>query len=392
MSQDFEIIFNDTTDLFYREKTENPIAQNYRLLDAPITRYSIGFVRSIFGQPGLNSDWDWSKTWNENLSALPQDRLLNIARISTAIYFPGAVILYTFLTKKLFPKNLLVIFSSCILFSLNSLFLLHTRRAMAESSMIFFLLLSIYLFENLSKKSIFLSAVPIGLAINAKQNLLFLILVGIVLIIYYFKNNFKKLVLQLFFYGFIIFLIFLILNPITWKQPFKVLPLMFTTRSELSLNQELSLQSVSPEYIVDNFPSKFTALVGQLFVLPPTPQEIANYESNLQPSIDNYFLNIFHRGVFRNILSGVFILLIVLFGLMRSIYVFSWKHKIIYCLSFFLFISEILIVLKIPFQRYYLPGLPFIILFFLIGFFQIFNLIRKNINILRQKSKFVDNI
>ncbi len=192
MSKDVELIINNTTDLFFQEDTQNSIEQKYRLLDAPLPKYFIGIFRIIFQLDSIPFDWDWSKSWAENKNAVPGNQLLLISRISAAIFFPFSIVLFALILKEVFKSDNLLIFLSLILFAFNSLLLLHTRRAMAESSMIFFLLLSLLTLYKIPNKWFLLSAVPIALAINAKQILIFLIPLAIILLFFIFKNQFEK--------------------------------------------------------------------------------------------------------------------------------------------------------------------------------------------------------
>jgi len=216
MSNDVEIIINDTSDLYFKEDAQNSVEQNYRLVDAPLTKYFIGIFRNIFKLENIQYDWDWSKSWSDNQNATPNNQLLLISRISAAIFFPFSLILFALILKEVFGPDILLIMLSLIMFAFNSLLLLHTRRAMAESTMIFFLLLSLCAFCKIPKKWFFLASIPIALAINAKQILIFLIPVAIILFIFYFKNHLKILVLQITVFFILIAGIFLILNPITW--------------------------------------------------------------------------------------------------------------------------------------------------------------------------------
>ncbi len=173
MSDDVDLFFSNPSSLFYAKTANDDPKQTYRFLDSPMTRYTIGLWRTINGQPPLDQDWDWSGDWEENQAAIPNSGLLFIARLSVSIVFPLSVLLVFFITRKLFtlPTALL----SSFLFMTNAVILLHTRRAMAESLMIFFMLFSIWIIFLIKDEHFFLAAIPIALAINTKQSLLFLI-------------------------------------------------------------------------------------------------------------------------------------------------------------------------------------------------------------------------
>lgn len=381
MSEDVNLLINHTSELFYQDNPSNPLMQKYRLLDAPITRYAIGVFRLISGVPPLQNDWDWSKTWDENKLAFPTPKMLFVSRLSTAILFPISIVIFFLLSKELFKNNNILIGLSVLLFSLNSLLLLHTRRAMAESSLIFFLTLSLYLLLKLPKKIIFLSAIPIGFAINSKQILIFLVLVGLLLFFYYFFKEPNKLITQTIFFSIIIVSIFMLFNPILWNNPLKAFDAMIKERSLLSQNQEFSIEAVSPTSITDTIPKKIVAWIAQIYILPPSPQEIANYQDALNVSFVNYLKSPFQKGLFRNLLLGTLSFLFFLYGFIRAIINFTIKEKIIFVSAFLLFFLEILFLFKIPFQRYFLPAIPLSILFESYGIFQFYYWVKRKIHL-----------
>ncbi len=381
MSEDVNLLINHTSELFYQDNPSNPLMQKYRLLDAPITRYAIGVFRLISGVPPLQNDWDWSKTWDENKLAFPTPKMLFVSRLSTAILFPISIVIFFLLSKELFKNNNILIGLSVLLFSLNSLLLLHTRRAMAESSLIFFLTLSLYLLLKLPKKIIFLSAIPIGFAINSKQILIFLVLVGLLLFFYYFFKEPNKLITQTIFFSIIIVSIFMLFNPILWNNPLKAFDAMIKERSLLTQNQEFSIEAVSPTSITDTIPKKIVAWIAQIYILPPSPQEIANYQDALNVSFVNYLKSPFQKGLFRNLLLGTLSFLFFLYGFIRAIINFTIKEKIIFVSTFLLFFLEILFLFKIPFQRYFLPAIPLSILFESYGIFQFYYWVKRKIHL-----------
>ena len=378
MSKDVEFIINNTSELFFQEDPQNSIEQNYRLLDAPLPKYFIGIFRIIFELEAIPFDWDWSKSWTDNQNAIPGNRLLLISRISAAIFFPFSIVLFTLIVKEVFKSDNLFIFLSLIIFALNSLLLLHTRRAMAESSMIFFLLLSLLTLTKIPDKWFFLSSVPIVLAINAKQILIFLVPLAIVILIYIYKYQFKKLMMQFTLFFVLLVGIFFILNPITWKQPLQASRQMVIQRIELSRNQADSIESVSPEFLTNSVSKRIVALIAQLFILQPSPQEISNYQKYLNQSITGYFSNPIHRGLIRNLFGGTIFIILFSFGFYKSISLLPSKSQLIFLSGFILFSLEILLSLTIPFQRYYLPAIPFTIIFAMIGLRQIINIIKNS--------------
>lgn len=85
-------------------------------------------------------------------------------RIPGALLGVGSAVLVFFIARKLFKDDILALLSSFI-FSLDGLFLTMSRIGMNDSYVLFFVLLTVYLF--LEKKN-FLSSVAFGLAISSK--------------------------------------------------------------------------------------------------------------------------------------------------------------------------------------------------------------------------------
>lgn len=376
MSKDVELIFNNTTDLYFQENAQNSDEQNYRLLDAPLPKYFIGIFRYLFKLESIPLDWDWSISWTDNQNAIPSPQLLLISRISAAIFFPLSLILFALILKEVFGSDILLIILSLTLFAFNSLLLLHTRRAMAESSLIFFLLLSLLTLCKISNKWFFLASVPIAFAINAKQILIFLIPLALILLIFNFSNKLKIFVMQTTLFFVFLVSIFYFLNPVTWKQPLHVAQQMINQRIELSQNQADAIESVTPEFLTNSVSKRITAFIAQIFILQPSPQEVSNYQENLNQSIINYFKNPLHRGLIRNLIGGTIYLILFSIGFFKSFSLLPNKFKLIFLSGFILFSLEILITLTIPFQRYYLPAIPFTIIFAMIGLRQIINKIK----------------
>jgi len=367
MSKDVRLLFNNTSELFYEDNPVDQVEQNYRLLDAPVTKYTIGTFLIFNGLQSLKSDWDWTKTWDENKSSIPTTAQLLTSRISIALFFPISILLFFLLLKEFFKDKYLIITLGIVMFAFNSLLLLHTRRSMAESPLIFFLLLSLYALLKLPKRYLYFSSIPIALAINSKQTLLFLIPLAILLIILNYKNQLVKLLIQCILFFILISGIHIALNPITWSDPIKTLSTMVKIRRELTMDQKLAIQSVSPEFIVETFPEKLIAYIGQLYILEPQPQEIGNYDSELRNSITHYFNNTLFKGLLRTMATGVIYFMISIIGLFSSSKLLSNKNKLILMGGWILFSIEVLLFNQIPFQRYYLPAIPFTIILFLFG-------------------------
>ncbi len=106
MSSDVETIFSNVRALFWSPDLPPDSRMDYRLLDAPIPRYLIGLGRLLTHQSPLPVDWNWSLSWDENLSAgaFPTNMLLLTAHLSVAWVFPISLLLLWSILSKQFSK------------------------------------------------------------------------------------------------------------------------------------------------------------------------------------------------------------------------------------------------------------------------------------------------
>jgi len=77
MSSDLERFIKNPNDIFWSPAKQS-IYQHYREVDAPLTRYLIGIGKWITHSPQLSSDWNWSASWEENITqgSLPSESLI----------------------------------------------------------------------------------------------------------------------------------------------------------------------------------------------------------------------------------------------------------------------------------------------------------------------------
>lgn len=375
MSSDFDkTIQGRMTELYYDSNQPNSQTQKYRLLDAPFTRYWIGFARWLTNSAAQPQDWNWSMSWDQNGEAYPDPKLLTTARLSIAIFLPITIVLFFLLTNRLF--GFWVSLSGTILLMFNSLILLHTRRAMAEGPLLFFLILSLYLLFRLPKNKLWVASIAVGFAINTKQSLYPLLLIALLIIVFQNRASFKTWIRQVITFIAICLIITALLNPVLWKEPLQPFNAMWQQRSNLTADQVAGISDKSDYFILDTPIERFTAMVGQLFVISPAPADIANYVDDQRLEVQKYFSNPIQRGLTRNLSVAMFSLVLTLMGTIAAI-----RSKIpdqfIFLTIFVVFILEILIAFQIPFQRYYLLLIPFSNLFITYGAVDIFRKIAR---------------
>lgn len=373
MSSDFDIFFKDPRSLFWSSNKLNDLRQHYRVLDAPVTRSLIGLGRWMTHSIELKSDWDWSKSWEANLStgALPSEDLLLVSRLSVTVLFPFSLFFLYLSGIRLQDRT--TGFIAILLFSTNSLILLHTRRAMAESSLVFFTIMSIFFLFFLKNRT-WLCAIPIALAFNSKQTTLFLILSGFFVITwraFEFKQPARKLLTNYFLYIVSLVFITFLLNPFLWANPLHAVKNAVVSRVNLTNAQVKDIYLTSPDRLLNTPIKRIAGLIGNLFIQKPAVQDVANYVDDLQTPTMAYMQNPFH-SLFRSFIAGSILLLLSILGCSTGIIDVIKKNKNRNHLIFLLVMTGLALVqflatVRIPYQRYVIIFIPLTILW--ISFF-----------------------
>lgn len=391
MSSDIEHFFARPADLFWSPDKETDIRQKYHELDAPLTRYIIGIGRFITKQPALPSDWNWGGTWAENKAAgaLPDKKLLNTSRYSVALLFPLSIFMMFFIGKSI--GNRFVAWSSVLLFSGNSLVLLHTRRAMAESVLLFTIILFLFLIVTLKDNPYALS-ISSALAFSAKQSAAVFFILGLISIFWLAKNASTKMKISKNFgiYILIFLLTTLLLNPFLWSDPINAGLAAWEARSDLIDRQVTTIGNLDPNKALDSIPKRAVSLIAQIYFTPPATAEVGNYLEFTATLDKKYTENYFHH-IFSGFITGGILIFLSLLGF------FSTLIKIIRSRSNFMKNRLLILVLigsilqtcalfsliPISFQRYYVPLVPFLSLWIAFGLNYIFELISKRISIIK---------
>ena len=362
MSSDIDDFFTSPDSLFWNENNVDDLKQHYHELDAPLTRYTIGIARWITRTQPLKNDWDWSEPWNVNKAnnALPSKKLLLVSRFSVAIFFPVSLLLLHKIGKSIgSPTSGLI---SVLFFGLNSLIWLHTRRAMAESLLIFNIMFFLYLCIKL-KKNIFLLAIPAALAFNAKQTSALLILIGLGLILFKdWKSDWRKIIPSILAYGAIIAAIIILLNPFLWQHPFTAGFAAIENRSEFTENQTQTYSEAAPDLVLDTSVKQISSFLFHSFLAVPIPAESGNYLNNLEDEIQTYYANPLNNLTNTLIVKFLFLILTFsgfIFAILEIVKNPPNPNLLLLMISTILFSLFLILFIKLSFQRYYLPIFPF---------------------------------
>lgn len=370
MSRDVELLFTRPSLLPYDRDNPDEIRQRYRLLDPPLSRWFIGSANLIFGISSLPADWDWGKTWEENtrLGALPSPYALWISRLAVCFVFP-LLLYFSYKIGELLADRTTG-WLNLILTAINGLILLHTRRAMAESLLVFFLTLSLYLFVK-KKRPVWLIAFPITLAFNAKYSAAPLVLVGF---IYCLMNPLNKTfplrqrLKTIMLYSTIFVLTTFLLNPVLWSSPLDAVRAAAIERQNLMAAQTAAIGGFNPSQTPQTIAERLLALIAQLYIAPPAVADVGNYLKATELSAQIYFSRPWHN-LTNGFFKGGFFLSLTIIGLFwmirrnwRLLLDFS-NPSALFLTAFIFQFAGIIAGIPLAFQRYYLPLLPYITFF-----------------------------
>jgi len=368
MSRDVELFFSQPSSLSYNPNNSEDLRQRYRLLDPPVSRWFIGMFGLIFKVPPLPADWDWGKSWEENVQsgALPPPSTLLISRLAVSFIFP-LLLYFAYKTGEVLADKKTA-WLNLVFTALNALILLHTRRAMAESLLAFFSCLSLYLLVS-GKKPVWLLAVPIALAFNAKYSTAPLVLAGWINCLMSSSNSpFHHRLKPVLLYSIIFILTTFLLNPVLWSSPLDALKAAAEERQNLLAAQTTAIGSFNPSQTPQTVPERLLALIAQIYIAPPAVADVGNYLSATELPAQIYFSrpwNNLTNGFFK---GGFFLSLTIigLFWMIRRHWSSIWKFSnpaTLFLLTFIVQFAGIIGGIPLAFQRYYLPLMPYITFF-----------------------------
>jgi 4-amino-4-deoxy-L-arabinose transferase-like glycosyltransferase len=374
MSGDLDQLLTNPLDLTFNPNVQGDIKQHYRLIDAPLTRYILGFGRTIGGFPALPADWDWSKTWNENvqIGALPSEDLLYTGRLAISLLLPLAL-LFLYLTGKQLEGGMTGLLAALFL-GLSALVLLHGRRAMAEGALIFGVAFFLWsLFQ--SDRRAWLTGLAMAIAFNAKQSTLALSPVGLIAVAWlsdHASTDFKRIGANIAQYLGVFVLLTFALNPVFWNSPVQTIQIAIHERQDLLQRQVADTQRLAPEKVLDSPGERLVAILANLYATPPMFYEVGNYVEEIQPA-ENEYLSIPGHDLFRGLAGGGIMLFITLFGFATSLFKFrdlntsKRRSLVLLMLASAAQLSALLLAVPLPWQRYVIPLVPFAALWAAIG-------------------------
>jgi hypothetical protein len=364
-SEDVNFFFKNPALLFWNPDS-NDQRQIYRLIDSPLSRNIIGIGRMLTHQPTISNDWDWSKTWDENVTAgaLPNETLLLISRLSLSIFFPLSLLFMYRAAQK--SGGQIAAWSALLLTATNAYLLLHSRRAMSEG--ILFFAISLFAWGLFSwRKHPWLLALPAALAFSAKYSSLPLAFIGFLSILWPDSHcSWQQRLLNGVRFSLLLGVLVFALHPIFWQDPFHAIPTALQNRQTLVTNQVSTLASIQPDQILNSPLERLSGFIIQLFLAPLAIADVGNYLAQTQASANAYLANPFNT-LLRSLGGGGILLALTLIGpLLGTINVLRHKRSprplILLCLTIIVQLAFLIKLVPLPFQRYAMPLLPWCIL------------------------------
>lgn len=373
MSADFDRLFTDPTSMAWLPDTSSPISR-YRSLDAPLTRYLLGMGRTLYSLPAPTTDWNWSLDWNENIrsGAHPDGELLNVGRMAVACLFPITLVLL-YLTGTSINGRLTGIIMVLVI-GVNAVVLLHTRRAMAEGALLFGVTFTLYALISADKRPA-LIGLAIALAFNAKQFAIALIPVGLLAVSWLpdkIPQKSYRIAFNISLYLTTFFFITILLNPFLWRHPISAARAAIEERHDFLASQIDDINNLAPGQLLDTPIERTAILLAQLFLTPPMFSEVGNYQSETSQAEILYLVSPGHM-LGRNPIGGGLLLGLTLIGIFAAVrgYISGTNQNrrilLLFMLASLAQIGAIILLIPLPWQRYYIPVFPFYSLFVGLG-------------------------
>lgn len=385
-SRDFEHLLREPLSLGWRSDQKGERDQDYRALNAPLTKYLIGAGRSLggYGPETVERDWDWSKSWVENQSAgaLPPSHLLTIARWSVAILIPAAVVLL-FLAGKMLEGTFVGLVGAILLAS-NALIMLHTRRAMTESTLIFGICLAMYGFLR-GERNPWLAGLGAAIAISSKYSALAILPAGLLAVCWNSEDPLPRLSgsgRRLAYFLLVFSIVVVLFHPIVWTAPLQAVPGMISARSELLDRQTTEVRNLAPDLVMDTYSERAMGMLSLVYFANLQFEEVGNYSKELANDVDNYLQkpwNNLGRGLVWGGISLILTLLGIIIGTLRAVQTQATPRReyAILLLMTASLIGALLLLNPLPFQRYYLPLVPLICIWIPVGLIPVWEWIKE---------------
>jgi 4-amino-4-deoxy-L-arabinose transferase-like glycosyltransferase len=238
---------------------------------------------------------------------------------------------------------------------------------MAESALVFGLVLSLYTFLRIEKYPI-LVGLAVAIAFNAKHSAFVLFPIGLFVVSWpSFSSNkqISSLVSKVGQYLLSFTVLTFLLNPFLWRNPIASGIEAINQRQSLLSRQHADFKEFFPNQVLETPSERIMVMLAQTIIAPPIFAEVANYHQQTLPSEIEY-LQITGNNLGRNYITGGLILGFILLGTAASIQggfageSDKRRNSHILLLTIVAMITGFTLTIPFAWQRYSVPLIPFI--------------------------------
>jgi 4-amino-4-deoxy-L-arabinose transferase-like glycosyltransferase len=379
---DYQFIQRDLSKIYFANPPINQTEQELRLLNGTVYKYVVGFARTIrgIGIDGLNEFWDWTGdiTYNRQTNRYPSDDLLMTARYVLVPFLALGVIALFFITKNLggrFPAYL-----ASAYFALNPPLLLNGRRAMMESLLVAFCLLTllcaIWWIKRPSWRNAAFLGISAGLAMSSKHPAILTLIpiFGVCGLIALSQKNRVILLTKIISSGLIVIGIFFALNVSWWQNPID------SAREVLRLRGDLLTVQVDIFGGYGGFGDQLRGFWEQVFLAQPQFYEVDEWSGYIGDQITAYESSLWDGvALGGHPILGVIITLLTILGVWACLRIKSVPlgvRWLVVIWGIFQLITSLFLT-PLEWQRYYLMAYPAIAIFASMGILWIIKINRR---------------
>jgi 4-amino-4-deoxy-L-arabinose transferase-like glycosyltransferase len=372
-SRDLEVWLTHPWDLSWQPGGSADDPENYRALNAPLSKYILGIGRRLagFGPQAASVDWDWTEDWGQNAlaGALPDPRMLLGARLASSLLI-GLTLVFIYLTGLAIGDRWIALLA-VVLVGTNALVLLHARRAMAEGTLLLAVSLALWGITTADRRP-WLAGIGSALAFAAKQSAAPLALAGLASSVWPRAPRRGLQWRRGLVFGAAALAVTAVIQPFFWSHPLGAAQAMFDARRSLLGGQIRAVTGLTSVPVLASPGDRLAAMVGELFIIPPQLAEAGNYLKQTAVQDAAYLANPFHR-LFRGFIGGALMLLITLTGLVLSLWpqgedaADKESARRWLAATGLLQAMALLWANPLPYQRYYLPLIPYVALWGAVG-------------------------
>jgi 4-amino-4-deoxy-L-arabinose transferase-like glycosyltransferase len=366
-SRDLESLMARPLSLAWRATSEPSPEVTYRLLNAPLAKYVLAVGRLAAGYPAVTvaTDWNWSASWGENVTAgaLPDAGLLAAARLASALLLVPAVIAMYFSGRAVGGRAAGV--AAAVFLGTNALVLLHGRRSMAEGALTLAVCLAL-LGALHADRHPWLAGAAAALAFAAKTSAGVWIPLGAVAAAWSgdpARRSPRATLVRIASFAVSTVFVTFLLYPVLWSDPARALIEMWRARQAFVAAQVATTKAVMPWVVLSGPAERAATHLVHLYFAPLQFAEAANYLRQTAASEATYLASP-ANSLLRGVGGGAVLLGLSLLGLVRGLRGMRdskpRERRAVGVALLATLVQATALVLAVPlaFQRYVIPLVP----------------------------------